>query len=69
MLEYKGYIGKVEFDEKTGIYHGEVVNITDVVTFQADSIEEVKEEFEESIDDYLEFCQERGEAPESPGSE
>ncbi|HAC15526.1 MAG TPA: hypothetical protein DCE78_06220 [Bacteroidetes bacterium] len=58
MLEYKGYHGKVEFDEKEGIYHGEVLNIRDVVTFQSKTEDEIQKAFEESVDDYLEFIQE-----------
>lgn len=29
MMEYKRYIGKVEFDEDAGIIHGEVINTRD----------------------------------------
>ncbi len=68
MMEYKGYIGKVEFDEEAGIIHGEVINTRDVITFQGDSVAEVKKAFRESVDDYLEFCKKRGEAPDKPFS-
>lgn len=67
-MEYKGYIGTVEFDEKAEIFHGEVVNLKDVITFQSDSVEGLKREFHESIEDYLEFCRERNEEPEKPFS-
>jgi len=36
MMEYKGYIGKVEFDDEAEIFHGEVINTRDVITFQGD---------------------------------
>jgi predicted HicB family RNase H-like nuclease len=68
MMEYKGYIGKVDFDDEAGIFHGEVVNIRDVVTFQGQSVVELKKAFHESVDDYLAFCSERGEAPDRPFS-
>ena len=45
MMEYKGYIGKFETDEETGILHGEVVNICDVITFEGATIEEVQKAF------------------------
>lgn len=32
MMEYKGYIGVVEFDDEAGIFHGEVVNTRDVIS-------------------------------------
>jgi predicted HicB family RNase H-like nuclease len=67
-MEYKGYIGKVEFDEEAGIIHGEVINTRDVITFQGDSVAEVKKAFHESVDDYLDFCKKRGESPDKPFS-
>lgn len=67
-MEYKGYIGRVQFDEEAEIFHGEVLNLRDVIIFQADSVEGLKKEFHESIEDYLEFCKSRGEEPEKPFS-
>jgi predicted HicB family RNase H-like nuclease len=68
MMEYKGYIGKVEFDDEAGIFHGEVINTRDVITFQGESVPELKKAFQESVDDYLAFCAERGEEPDKPFS-
>jgi len=68
MMEYKGYIGKVEIDEEAGILHGEVINIRDVITFEGTSVDEIQKAFRESIDDYLDFCAQRGESPEKPFS-
>ncbi len=56
MMEYKGYIGKVEFDDQAAIFHGEVVNLRDVVTFEGESVEELRKAFRESVEDYLAFC-------------
>lgn len=55
MMEYKGYIGKVEFDDEANIFHGEVINLRDVVTFQGETVGELREAFKGSVDDYLEF--------------
>ena len=68
MLKYKGYIGIVEFDDVAEIFHGEVINMSDVVTFQGETPQEIKSAFRESIEDYLAFCAERGEDPEKPFS-
>lgn len=68
MMEYKGYVAQVDFDNDANIFHGEVINLRDVVTFQGSSVEELRKAFEESVDDYLEFCAERGESPEKPYS-
>ena len=45
MMEYKGYVGKVEFDDEAGIFHGEVINTRDVITFQGASAAELKKAF------------------------
>ena len=68
MMEYKGYVGKVEYDDEAGIFHGEVVNLRDVITFQGESVDELRRAFRESVDDYLAFCAARGEEPEKPYS-
>lgn len=66
MLKYKGYTGRVEFDDEAGIFHGEVVDLRDVVTFQGKSVRELEKAFRDSIDDYLDFCAKRGEDPDKP---
>jgi predicted HicB family RNase H-like nuclease len=68
MMEYKGYTGKVEFDDEAGIFHGEVLDTRDVITFQGQTVAELKRAFKESIDDYLAFCKQRGEEPNKPFS-
>ena len=45
MMEYKGYIGKVELDEEAGILYGEVINLRDVITFEGTSVDEVQKAF------------------------
>jgi predicted HicB family RNase H-like nuclease len=67
-VTYKGYQAKVELDEQAGIFHGEVINTRDVITFQGSSVQELKQAFKDSVDDYLEFCSSRGEDPEKPFS-
>ena len=68
MLNYKGYLGHVEFDEEADIFHGEVINTRDVITFQGENVKELKKAFIDSVEDYIEFCEERGETPEKPFS-
>lgn len=64
MLNYKGYKGKVSFDADAGLFHGEVIDLKDVITFQGKSVDEIETAFKDSIDDYLDFCAERGEEPD-----
>lgn len=68
MMEYKGYTATVWFDDQAGLFHGELLNIRDVVTFQGKTVKELRRAFRDSVDDYLAFCAERGEEPEKPFS-
>lgn len=60
MMEYKGYIGHVEFDDDAEIFHCEVINTRDVITFQGKTVEEIKQAFRDSVEDYLEYCAKLG---------
>ena len=67
-MKYKGYEGVVTFDDEAKIFHGEVIGLKDVITFQGTSVEELEREFKESVDDYLEFCKKKKRPPEKPFS-
>ena len=67
-MKYKGYFGTVTFDEEADIFHGEVVNTRDVITFQGRSVDEIRTAFKDSVNEYLKFCEELGEEPEKPYS-
>ncbi len=68
MMEYKGYLAKIDGDENAGLFHGEVINLRDVITFEADCKDDLLQAFYDSVDYYLEYCAERGEDPEKPPS-
>ncbi len=69
MIEYKGYIGAVNFDPEIDLFHGTVINTNDVITFYGASVTELREEMQKSIEGYLEFCTEQGITPEKPFSD
>ena len=60
-MSYKGYEALVQHDEDAEIFHGEVMNLRNVITFQAASIAELQQAFADLIQDYLAFCKGRGE--------
>jgi predicted HicB family RNase H-like nuclease len=68
MMKYKGYVGKVEYDSDAKLFHGEVIGLKDVITFQGKTVNELEKAFKDSINDYLEWCEERDEEPEKPYS-
>lgn len=67
-MEYKGYIGTVTYDDEARIFHGEVINTRDVITFQGKTVKQIEKAFRDSIDDYVEFCESEGVSPEKPYS-
>ncbi|KKP29476.1 MAG: hypothetical protein UR12_C0007G0007 [candidate division TM6 bacterium GW2011_GWF2_30_66] len=64
MMKYKGYLGEVTYDAEAKIFHGEVLGLKDVITFQGTTVNELEKAFKDSIDDYINWCKERGEEPE-----
>lgn len=64
MMKYKGYIGQFSYDDEARLFHGEVMGLRAVVTFQGKSVDEIEKAFHDSVDDYLEWCKERNVQPE-----
>lgn len=67
-LKYKGYLGSAEIDLESGICHGRLLFIRDVITYSSDAPKQLKAAFEEAVDDYLETSKELGRDPEKPCS-
>jgi predicted HicB family RNase H-like nuclease len=68
MMTFKGYTGSIAIDFEAGTLFGRVIDITDVITFQGQTVAEVRQAFQDSIDDYLAFCAGLGQEPERPCS-
>lgn len=68
MMTYKGYTGQVVFDPEANIFFGRVIDTQDVITFEGKTVEEICQAFHDSVDDYLDFCQELAKEPEKPFS-
>lgn len=68
IVKYKEYWAKVEFDSEDCVLHGKIEGISDLVTFECDSVYEVQREFENAVDDYIDYCQRLGKQPEKPCS-
>ncbi|MCK4869782.1 MAG: hypothetical protein KAS93_01590 [Gammaproteobacteria bacterium] len=56
MLRYKNFLGRYSFDVEARIFHGQVINIKDVITFQGRTRLDVEQAFIDSIEDHLDFC-------------
>ena len=68
-LRYKGYTGSVEYSAEDGCLYGKVQGLHGtLISYVGNYIEEIKEDFEGAIDDYVLSCEERGIAPAKPYS-
>ena len=64
LIEYKGYIGSVEFSEKDGIFFGKVQGISSLISYEGSNAKELLTDFHGAVDDYLALCEEEGSSPE-----
>ncbi len=64
LLKYKGYHARIDFDPSADAFHGRVIGLRDVIDFYGRTPEELREEFGNSVEEYLAWCEEEGETPE-----
>ncbi len=53
MIEYKGYIGTVEFSESDALFYGKVLGIRELFSYEGEDEEELISDFHNAVDDYL----------------
>lgn len=68
MLHYKGYTAKVTFSDTDGCLIGKVMGIDDSVTFEGESVREMRKAFRIALDDYISYCEKIGKNPDRPYS-
>jgi predicted HicB family RNase H-like nuclease len=68
MLQHNGYHGTVETSVEDGVLHGKILFISDTVTYEAETVPQLRQAFFEAVDDYLETCAEVGKSPDKPAS-
>ena len=59
-MEYKGYVGSVEFSEEDALYYGKVQGIRSLISYEGSTAKELVADFHGAVDDYLESCEEKG---------
>lgn len=64
ILQYKNYYAAVHFSADDEVFHGKILGINDLVSFEGASVKELKSAFEEAVHDYLETCEAIGKEPE-----
>jgi len=64
LIEYKGYVGSVEFSQEDELFYGKVQGVRALISYEGTNAAELIEDFHGAVDDYLELCREEGKEPE-----
>ena len=63
-IQYKGYVGSVEFSEKDGLFFGKVRGIRSLISYEGENAQELLSDFHAAIDDYLHACEAEEKEPD-----
>lgn len=58
-MEYKGYLGSVEFSEEEAVFFGKIMNIRSLISYEGKNVMELSEQFREAIDEYSSICEQQ----------
>ena len=64
IMQYKGYVGSVEFSETDNVLYGKVQGIRSLISYEGTTVRELLDDFHGAVDDYLAACEEEGSKPE-----
>jgi len=60
IVQYKDFIGSVHFNADDEIFFGKIEGVDDLISFEGNTVSELKQAFEEAVDDYVVLCKEHG---------
>lgn len=63
-MEYKGYLGSVEFSEEDALFYGKILGIRVLVSYEGSTARELIADFHSAVYDYLDLCAQSGTEPE-----
>ena len=63
-IQYKGYVGSVEFSEDDSIFYGKVLSIRSLILYEGENAKEFIDDFHQAVNDYLAFCHSENIQPE-----
>lgn len=58
-MEYKGYLGSVEFLEEEAVFFGKIMNIRSLISYEGKNVMELSEQFREAVDEYSSICEQQ----------
>lgn len=65
VMEYRGYIGSVEFSQNDGVFFGKVQGIRSLISYEGTTAQELLDDFHGAVDDYLSLCEAENTPPET----
>lgn len=58
-MEYKGYLGSVEFSEEEAVFFGKIMNIRSLISYEGKNVMELSKQFREAVDEYSSICEQQ----------
>ena len=65
-MTHRGYAAQIDYSEDDGCFVGHIADIEDIVGFHGESVAELRDAFEEAVDDYLQTCKRLNRSPQEP---
>lgn len=63
-IEYKGYVGSIEFSEEDSMFFGKVIGIRPLISYEGENAKDLINDFHGAVNDYLAACEAEGIEPE-----
>ena len=63
-IEYKDYIGSVEYSHEDRCFFGKIELIDDLITFEATNVDELENNFKNAVDEYILTCKQLNREPQ-----
>ncbi len=67
-MNYKGYTAQIEYSSEDECFVGHLAGIRDIIGFHGDSVNQLRQSFEDAVNDYLKTCEKMCKAPQQPYS-
>ncbi len=64
-MQYKGYVGSIEYSDNDKVYYGKVHGIHSLISYEGVTVQDLIKDFHAAVDEYLSLCKREGVKPES----
>ena len=65
IMKYKGYWAEIKYSDEDEWFCGKIEGLkNDLISFEGETVKELKKDFKDAIDNYLQTCKELNKEPE-----